>query len=232
MENNLYQKGNSDYWEKGYVNSDNVESWVFRVYGRILKNELNLSGSENEKMLDFGCGTGGALLFFKNKGFDVYGVDISERNIDLCQSKMPEIKEHFFVNSVSPDENERFFGGNFDLVIAIQSLYYLSDSDMQKCLASLHSQMNKGGIIYVTMMGTKCSDYYNNSVEVDGGLRKVSFKNDRLTVDDHYINFTKNEEDLLNKFSLFEKLHIGYYDAKYRESEGTEFHWIYIGRKN
>ena len=46
MEN--YLKGNDAYWQQGYE-GENVESFVFRVYGRILKHELGLSGRRNAK---------------------------------------------------------------------------------------------------------------------------------------------------------------------------------------
>ena len=37
-----YLQGNKDYWDKGYV-ATNVESHVFRMFGRILKYEFGQS---------------------------------------------------------------------------------------------------------------------------------------------------------------------------------------------
>lgn len=52
-----YLKGNLEYWQEGYE-ADNVESFVFRPYGRIFKYEFGLDGSHGEKLLDWGCGGG------------------------------------------------------------------------------------------------------------------------------------------------------------------------------
>lgn len=71
---------NVEYWQ-GRYNAPNVESFIFRFYGRILKHDFNIDGTNNEKVFDFGCGEGAALKFFAQQGFDVYGVDIAEQDI-------------------------------------------------------------------------------------------------------------------------------------------------------
>lgn len=88
--------------------------------------------------------------------------------------------------------------------------------------------MKHGAIIYATMMGTKCW-YYDHSVEYKDGLRKVDFSTKRLQVKDYFVNFTKSDDELLQKFNMFKKIHLGYYDAKY--TEGSEFHYTFIGQK-
>jgi len=225
-----YLSKNYAYWKRGYE-AENVESFVFRVYGRVFKAQFNIDGKRNEKVLDFGCGSGAALKFLKRKGFDVYGVDISEMDIGTSRDQMPDIADHFKVISPKPRMDRTFFGGGFDLIIAIQSLYYLSNSDLKICLMSLYEQMKEGAVIYASMMGTKADWFYDNSVEHEDGLRKVNFKTERISINDYYVNFTKNESDLLEKFNMFKKIHTGYYDAKYREDEGSDFHYTFIGQK-
>jgi len=210
-----YLKGNQTYWQRGYA-AENVESFVFRPYGRIFKYEFG--------------GGGAALRFFKPKGFDVYGVDISEVDIEHCRRIMPDVADHFAVIDPKPRNDDVFFGGRFDLVIAIQSLYYLSEPDLAVRLRSLHEQMKSGALIYATMIGT--GHYmYAHSTEWKDGLRRVEYRSPRLTLDDYYVNFTRSEEDLARKFGLFERRHIGFYDAKYREDEGAGFHYTFVGQK-
>jgi len=189
-----YLKKNEEYWKKGYE-AENVESFVFRPYGRVFKYEFGLSGQNNEKLLDFGCGQGAALQFFKSKGFDVYGVDISETDINRCKQKMPDIQDHFAVIPPEPKENDIFFNGSYDLIIAVQSLYYYSDHDLEIRLKSLYNQMKPGALIYASMMGT--GHYmYNHSHEYREGLRKIDFSLPRLKVSNYYVNFTHSEADL------------------------------------
>ena len=75
---NNYLKINKDYFNKSYF-APNIESFIFRFYGRILVHDFNITGKNKEKILDFGCGQGSALKYFHNLGFDVYGVDISPK---------------------------------------------------------------------------------------------------------------------------------------------------------
>lgn len=223
-----YLRSNSDFWCRGY-DAENVESFVFRVYGRILKPEFGLSGGNHERLLDFGCGEGAALSFFDRKGFDVYGVDISEIDIEKCKNKMPRIAEHFSVIDPTPRAGDVYYGGEYDVVIAIESLFYLSDTDLEERLVSLKNQMKPGAVFYSTMLSPK-TWYYNHSVEYGNGLRKIDIDNGRVRWKNLYINFTASEEALLSRFRMFEKRHIGYFDCCYIESEGPEFHWIFIGQ--
>jgi len=224
-----YLDKNRKYWDKEYV-AGNVESHIFRPYGRIFKYEFGLDGSKNEKLLDFGCGEGAGCSFFSSKGFDVYGVDISECSINRCKGKMPDIADHFMIIDPKPKGDEIFYGGEYDIITAVQSLYYLSETDLEACLKSMYGQMKPGAILYATMMGTDCY-YYNYSTEYKDGLRKVEFSRPRLEVKDYYVNFTCSSDDLINKFKLFKKCHVGYYSAQYREDEGAGFHWIFVGQK-
>ena len=228
-----YLQNNLTYWQQGYE-AENVESFVFRPYGRIFKWEFGLDGSRHEKLFDFGCGAGAALRFFKSKGFDVYGVDMSEIDIETARKRMPDIADHFAIIDPSPKADLVYFPElgrqSFDIVIAIQSLFYFSNQDLATCLRCLHSQMRSGAIIYATMIGTK-TWYYNHSIPDDDGLRIVSFERPRLNVKDYHINFTASKEELAAKFALFRKVHIGYYDTQFREDEGNEFFWTFIGCK-
>jgi hypothetical protein len=51
-------KNNINYWDGRYY-APNVESFIFRFYGRILKHDFGIDGSNQEKVFDFGCGEGG-----------------------------------------------------------------------------------------------------------------------------------------------------------------------------
>ena len=58
-----YKNINRKFWNQGYY-APNVESFIFRFYGRFIKNYLK---KKNLKLLDFGCGQGANLNFFIKK---------------------------------------------------------------------------------------------------------------------------------------------------------------------
>ena len=130
-----YLQNNLTYWQKGYE-AENVESFVFRPYGRIFRWEFGFDGSRHEKVLDFGCGAGAALRFFKSKGFDVYGVDMSEIDIETARKRMPDIAAHLSIIDPLPNGDLVYFPDlgrqSFDIVIAIQSLFYFSNHQSER----------------------------------------------------------------------------------------------------
>jgi 2-polyprenyl-3-methyl-5-hydroxy-6-metoxy-1,4-benzoquinol methylase len=128
-----YLERNARYWANAY-DAPNVESFIFRFYGRILKFDYGIDGSNHERILDFGCGQGAALKFFDRLGFNCFGVDIAGNDIVAAQRSMPHIAAQFGMIEPKPDENKLFFGGDFDIVISIQTLDFLSDSDFAQAI--------------------------------------------------------------------------------------------------
>ena len=120
-----YLKVNCDYWSQAVYDNPNPESYVFRIYGRVLKFQFGLDGSKNEKILDFGCGSGGNIRFFDSKGFDVFGVDQSTIDIKRCHTRLPNKIDQFKVVSPECRKNDSwFYNIKFSIVTAFQTLYY------------------------------------------------------------------------------------------------------------
>ena len=85
---NILEK-NSTVWGNQY-HSPNVESYIFRLYGRILKPEFGLPYPISKtKLLDFGCGQGAAANFFQSLGFECWGVDQNSVDVILQEKDTP-----------------------------------------------------------------------------------------------------------------------------------------------
>ena len=101
-----YLEKNLQYWS-GTYEAPNVESFIFRFYGRILKFDYGIDGSNHERLLDFGCGQGGTLNYFDKLGFDCFGVDIAQNDIRAAQRSIPRIADQLMVIDPNPDESGR-----------------------------------------------------------------------------------------------------------------------------
>jgi len=226
-----YFKANSDYWEKGY-SAPMVDHHMFRFYGRILKPQFNLPHN-NTSLLDFGCGQGAAVNYFSSLKFNAYGSDISHTDINAAKIRYPHIKDYFSVCEADPKNVVRYGGlEKYDVVTGFQAFYYFNKSDFNVLMQKIYNQMNTGGIFFATMMGTKSTEYFENSNPTeDEWLRKVDFSNGRIKCSDYYIFFVEDEDDLCKKFEMFKPLHLGYYCAKLNSNEGDGFHYTFCGIK-
>lgn len=168
-----YIKAIAEYWSQGTHHNLNPESYVFRIYGQVLANQFNLPDRDSTKLLDFGCGSGGNLRFFAERGFDVFGVDQSRIDINRSQERIPHKADQIKVVSPFAKVGERWFGDTkFKVITAFQSLYYMYDTDLQLRLASLNEMLEPGGIFLATMMHTSCW-YYSMSEPAGNGLKLV-----------------------------------------------------------
>lgn len=224
-----YLKLQKQQWESGYF-APNVESTVFRFYGRILSRDFGITGDQGERVLDFGCGQGAAVNYFHTLGFSAFGVDISEPDIGVGRNRYPYLARRLAVVDPKPREDLEIFGGGFSCVIAVQALYYLNDPDMQAALRCLHRNLVPGGVIYATMISPRHM-LYDHSSETEEGIRVVRYDHPRDGKAQYYINFTESEAELVEKFSLFEPVHVGFYSERYRQDEGERHHYTLVAVK-
>ena len=220
------KEGYEKKYEEGY-GTMYPEGHIIGFYEKILKYELNIDGSKGEKVFDFGCGNGTHPLYFASKGFEVYGVDIISSAIEFAKKRMPEYSENFAV--IEPSQNiGSLFDTKFDVIIANQSLYYLPDTALEQTLSQIHEMLSPDGIVFFTMMGSKCLYYdLRTGREPVDGLYEVTLTG-RLN-ETTYLSFIHNEEELTQKFHMFKPYFIGYYDLMGRAGSG--FHYQFMGTK-
>lgn len=86
-----------------------------------LKNKyLENKQVKNISVLDIGCGRGDVLKAFKEIGYDVFGIDLSEEAVNLC--KPIEVRQ---VN-IENDEDENNFDKKFDIIFSKSLIEHLS----------------------------------------------------------------------------------------------------------
>lgn len=222
-----YLAQNARYWA-GLYDAPNVESFIFRFYGRILKFDYGINGSNHERLLDFGCGQGAALCYFDRLGFECSGVDIAENDIAVARQRLPHRAANLAVVDPQPDANAVFFEGGFDIVISIQTLDFLSNTDFAAAITCLWRNMKPGAKIYASMNGWDM--YYRRHGTYTGdGLWRVKFQTDRLNYD-LFLNFVRDKDEMRQKFSLFKPIYLDHYDSSFRE-EGSELRYTFFGIK-
>ena len=233
---NNYKKINKKFWNRVY-NAPNVEGFIFRLKPKLL--DLFINPKKKLKVLDYGCGEGSNIQYLIRKhGYDGYGVDISVPSIKICQKKIN--KKKFKLIDFDVHQNDNFFNKKFDLIISIQVLYYLNDIDLKNRLISFNKMLKPGGYVFFTMKSTKSNyfKYFCDKRKSKDGLYKVNLSSEKnykqrqkQSIYYHYINFTKSEKDLKNKFRIFKSLKIGYYDGSLNSTKDSGYHYTFFGKK-
>jgi dihydrofolate reductase/ubiquinone/menaquinone biosynthesis C-methylase UbiE len=137
--------------KKVYLVYDEIIDWfdshrskeldMEKFYLNLLQNHV----SQGSKILDVGCGTGEPMAeFFIKKGYDLTGVDASEKMIQLCKKRFPEAKW------ILADMRTLDLQDKFHAVIAWHSFFHLPHDDQRETLKLLASLVEQDGLLIFT----------------------------------------------------------------------------------
>ena len=139
---NYFNEVSSDAWDK--LTSNEPVSFVRQLVreGRqkmllaiLEKLPQDLKGA---RILDAGCGTGVLSRMLDERGAEVVGVDISDKLIEVAKNRSgPNSRIEYF----SGDMKEASFG-NFDYIIAMDSLIHYSAEDVISSLVDFSKRAN------------------------------------------------------------------------------------------
>jgi SAM-dependent methyltransferase len=100
------------------------------------------------KLLDLGCGSGGALVIARDLGAEVAGLDASENLVALARERLPGARIE-----VGDLEQLPFPDGTFDVVLSINALQFVGD--VVQALREASRVCRPGGIIMLVAWGRR-----------------------------------------------------------------------------
>ena len=148
-----------DYWDDYYTKNDpqNIP-WTGanpKFLGKIWQTfKLPMKGN----VLDIGCGRGDKSIFLAEKGFNVWGVDISEVAIKHANEASKHLKDKpiFVSGDISRfDEIKEFSDKNFDIVLDFSVSQFLSKEEKVEYLAQLSKHLIPNMSFYILLTFAK-----------------------------------------------------------------------------
>ena len=120
------------------------ESGYFAEYKvEIVKNKMK---NKPEKILDFGCGIGRNIQYFKKYFSDskIFGCDISEKSIEIAKKNNPDV-EFFLLN----DENIKANFDKFDLIFTSCVFHHIEPVLRKNSMKSISNMMKQNGLFFI-----------------------------------------------------------------------------------
>jgi len=142
----------------------------------LIKSRLitQLSPQDNERILDFGCGTGTLTLMIKKAGpgCSVYGIDIDHQALEIAEKKARhdgvDIQLIQYDGTVLPFANEKF-----DKLVSSLVLHHLPKEEKIPVLRELYRVLKRGGELHVLDFGIQRSVYTRFITSILKGLEPI-----------------------------------------------------------
>ncbi len=113
-------------------------------------------------ILDVGCGSGKPIAeYLLKSGFDVYGLDFSEKLIKYAENIIP--KEKLFITDICDFTTDI----KFDAIICWFTLFHIHADNHFDVLKKFHSFLKPKGILLITFADTSCEPDGANVKAVD-----------------------------------------------------------------
>lgn len=162
-------------------------------------------------LLDAGCGAGEPFAdWFIKRGWQVSGVDLSDKMLDLAKEYVPQMKR-----ICAPMQEVDFEDNSFEAITAIYSLFHLSPDDQRLMFKKFFWWLkNKGSLLFT--YATK--EYTNHDTFND----YIEFMGERL----YYSHRTPDElkKELTDAGFMIESF-------KYRVIDNETFLWVTVVKR-
>ena len=110
----------------------------------------DFSISQQQKLLEIGCGEGRDAIPLLKQGFNLLATDVSAEAISFCQKAVPSFAKHFQILDCIEDEPIE----TFDFIFAIAVLHMLVlDEDRNAFYRFLRKSLSPRGIALIGTMG-------------------------------------------------------------------------------
>lgn len=143
----------SYYEDEEYISHTDAKKTLFdKVYQLIksisLKRKYRLINSfeTGKRILDIGAGTGDFLSFFKDKGWEIFGVEPSAKARELALRKEVHLEENL----------KEFSQKKFDVISMWHVLEHVPN--LSEYIRSLHQMLSDSGVLFIAVPNFKSYD--------------------------------------------------------------------------
>lgn len=189
----MLEKNGFDTWAGDYDASIQRYSkgYPFEGYYNVLSYVQNLVEIEEEKkILDVGIGTGLLTSELYKKGGEIYGIDFSDKMIELAKLKIPNGK--FYCYDFRNGLPEELVNEKFDYIVSSYAIHHITDENKIDFIKLLIEKLDKNGKIMIADIAFATNDAMEKCKEIS----KKAWDNDE------YYMVAEDISDELEKLNL------------------------------
>jgi cyclopropane fatty-acyl-phospholipid synthase-like methyltransferase len=155
------------YYTKEEVEKYNRSGGIKRTQEKIAYRIIEFLTDEN-KILDLGCGTGYTMDIYRKQGYDVLGIDIVNDMLEKAREKGLKVIKADMKNFAGIFERNEF-----DAIVSASAFQWIKDKKDIKDSAKQMSQVLKDNGKIVIQLYTKSQEELENIAKI---FKKVGFK--------------------------------------------------------
>jgi 2-polyprenyl-3-methyl-5-hydroxy-6-metoxy-1,4-benzoquinol methylase len=199
-----------DYWDTldsghGYQRStmwEDLAHSVKEVLG--IENGKDVAGSK--AVLDMGCAMGYLVEQLRRRGFEAWGLDISDYALENAPLEVAGYLHWYDMTS----GNDTFFGNNrFDIILCFETLEHIPDGfPLHKALDSLFRSLRPNGIVLMTICTSEQPGWDTDPTHVNIQPRSwwLERMHQYIVSGKHFVH-RMDLEDRFRQFWLFSQHH-------------------------
>ena len=215
-------------WDRVYVEGKSLLVWP----DEILVRELNrLSRTRDLRAMDIGCGAGRHALLMADIGMQVKGIDSSRASVETAVERATGrgLNNATFENIPLQQLNEE--DSSFDVIVIWGVVHYLSPTDQNTILTTIHQLLKPGGMLFATLRSTFDSRCDINHRVGSNRYRAKYFDAGQASEKEMLMSFWSESEVRL-MLSEYQQVVLGHRNLEpISESRLSSSHWLIRAQK-
>lgn len=108
-----------------------------------------------KKVLDLGCGSGRHMVYLAKHGFEVYGIDIAPKGIEITKKwiKQEKLKANFKIGNIY--KKLPYPNNFFDALISIHVMHHEKISNIRKLIKEIERILKPEGLVFIILHNGK-----------------------------------------------------------------------------
>ncbi len=186
-----------------------------------------LSTQRLNRVLDWGCGAGRNLAYLAGKGFEMTGMDPSERGIEAARELLESEKLRGALEVVEPGripvEDE-----SYDAVLSLYAIEHGGRDAVKKSVEELHRVLRRGGLSLITLSSGEDSMRIEGQLVAPGTYAPTEGPEKGIQ---HYLTEREDINEFFSGQEVLEVTHVCSWLSALQSDKRLEAHWAVIARK-